>query len=1601
MTAIPTARPRSLLVGTGSLLVQCAEILLERAHEVVGVVTDDRDITAWSVAHDIPVIAPGKHLAARLAEFAPVDWLFSIANLRVLPADVLAIARRGGVNFHDGPLPRFAGLHATTWALLAGERTHGITWHEMRADIDTGRVLATATIDVDDDETAFTLNGKCYVAAVDTFGPLVDRLDAEGLTGAEQDHEGRTYFGRFDRPSAGGVLDVAQTAAEVVRVVRALDFGPYDNPLGSPLLLLPGGPVAVGEAAIDVGRVDDPPGTILGVDRDRVVVACADGAVALSALQLLDGTPLAEDDLAALGAHVGARVPTLAPGAADALRAAAERAARVEVRALPLLAAPAAPDVPGVDRTALGGGTASVDADLVAGGDRSLAIAALVAWLARVGGATVFDLGVAVDPGPLAAVASPAVPVRVEVHGESPIGDLATRVVAAVDAAAEAGPFALDVRRRQRSLKGHGLALPPVVVALVDDLDATPGRAGADLVVGVRRDGLAARWVYDPAALTVDQVRAAQAQVATALAAAVAAPSTPVAALPIVPAADLELLLGTWNATAAEIPDGATVVDLVVAAAASHPDRTAVAFGDVALTYAELLTAADAVAARLAAVGAGPGSLVGCCVGRSHHLVVALLGILRSGAAYVPLDPSYPADRIEYMARDAAVAACVVDALGARSLALDVPTLRVDGPADDGAPAAPATAAELRAAGPDDRAYVIYTSGSTGRPKGVQVTHRNVVNFFVGMDAVIDEPRDGVWLAVTSPSFDISVLELFWTLARGFTVVVYEGDAARADKATTGPAFSLYYFGNADGDIGPDSYRLLLDGARFADEHGFEAVWTPERHFHAFGGLFPSPAVASAALATITERVGIRAGSCVLPLHSPVRVAEDWALVDNLSRGRIGISFAAGWQPDDFVLNPVSFADPKQAMYDGIELVRRLWRGETVDLPGAAGSTVATRTLPRPVQRELPTWVTAAGNVDTFRRAGEIGANLLTHLLGQTIDELGEKIRVYREARRAFGDGSEGQVTLMLHTFVGDDRDEVRELVRGPMSRYLRTSVSLIERHAWAFPTFRRTAELAGTSGADPFAALDESDMADLVDHAFERYFETSGLFGTIDDAMATVDAVEGIGVDEIACLVDFGVDPTTVTAHFDHLARLADAVADRHVQRAASLDDEGSVASLIARFGVTHLQCTPSLARMLLLDPDTRAALGSLRCFMVGGEALSQSLADGLTEAVGGSVLNMYGPTETTIWSCVAPVRQGEPVTIGRPLANQQVHVVDAELRLVPPGVPGELLIAGWGVVPGYLDRPELTAERFVPDPFSDAPGARAYRTGDLVRWRADGTLEFLGRLDHQVKIRGYRIELGEIESLLRERADVREAVVLAREDQPGDVRLVGYVQAAPGTAVDAAAARSHLRTALPDFMVPSHLVEVDDWPLTPNKKIDRKALPAPEAAPPAHHAPAAAPPAPALPAPRPAEESVAAPAAAPAEAAVALAPADVEDAIRAVWCGLLGVERVGLDENFFDVGGHSLLAAQVLTALRARGVGPLRMTDLFRFPTIRQLARHVVRASTAPSTPAAAAAPAAPAPSPAPAPAPVPAAAPAPVAVPGEGRPIRRTAGQRRGPG
>jgi natural product biosynthesis luciferase-like monooxygenase protein len=1150
-------------------------------------------------------------------------------------------------------------------------------------------------------------------------------------------------------------------------------------------------------------------------------------------------------------------------------------------------------------------------------------LAAFIAFLARLTGVTSFDLNLSestlnAELSEFEDLFATSLPLHIDVSLQSEFSSLHDSVRSELQKLRGHKTFSLDLPSRHPALQTNGHTAEklqlPVVVRIFDHSrgSAEDCPAGTELMLSISEDGAECTWLYNEDVFEQEAISALGSHFMTFLQSIAAQPDKPLSSLSLLSGADRRKILVEWNDTAAEIPD-TSIHKLFEIQASKTPDDVALVFEDQHITYGDLNRRADLLAHKLRDLGVGPDVLVAICVERSIEMIVGLLGILKAGGAYVPLDPAYPKERLAFMLEDSKPLVLVTQTpsldllpkFNAHIICLDTFDWAahrnhfVEGPSQ--------SVIENQQS---PLAYVIYTSGSTGKPKGAMITHRNVVNFFVGMDRRLKPERAGVWLAVTSISFDISVLELFWTLTRGFKVVIQSNESrpTRSKPASrNGPArsldFSLFYFASDESNYDAQKYRLLLEGAKFADANGFAAVWTPERHFHAFGGLYPNPSVTSAAVAAITSRIQIRAGSVVLPLHNPIRVTEEWAVVDNLSNGRVAISFASGWQINDFILAPDHYARRKQIMLEQIELVRKLWRGQSVTFRNSNGQDVPLRILPRPIQRELPIWITASGHPDTFKLAGELGANVLTHLLGQNVAELADKLALYRSARKEHGHIGPGHVTLMLHTFVGEDDDEVREIVRAPFTAYLRSSIDLIKNDPWAFGTFKHPAKGATQTGKPANFSVEELDA--MSKHAFGRYFETSGLFGSVQRCEETIEKLRALGVDEIGCLIDFGVPADAVLSSLKHLNSVRkSAKGPANFRR-----DDYSIPAQLFRHRVTHFQCTPSLAAMLMEDPKALPAFRSLQKLLLGGEALPVSLVRQLD--ISGEILNMYGPTETTIWSTMDKVDEdGALVTIGRPIVNTQVYIVDKFLQPVPVGVPGELLIGGEGVVRGYFRRPELTAERLIANPFH--PGTNLYCTGDLVRYLPDGRIDFLGRLDHQVKLRGYRIELGEIEAILRQRPDIKDCVAIVREDVPGDKRLVAYVILQPGRQLQTAELREHVKSKLPDYMVPSEFAPLDCLPLTPNGKVDRKTLPAPHV--------------------------IATP-----EISVAVSTSPLEQSIAKTSAEVLGVSQIGVHDNFFELGGNSLLATQLIARLRESLNLELPLRLAFEFPTVESLAKAV----------------------------------------------------------
>nr|WP_304984929.1 non-ribosomal peptide synthetase [Corallococcus sp. CA047B] len=784
------------------------------------------------------------------------------------------------------------------------------------------------------------------------------------------------------------------------------------------------------------------------------------------------------------------------------------------------------------------------------------------------------------------------------------------------------------------------------------------------------------------------------------LGAALARPESPLSRLP----------LGTENERRAwpeprALPLAPSLPALLREQARRQPDTVAVSQGERTWTWTELATRARRLAARLRELGLSPGEPVALCLRASPEKLAALWGVLEAGGAPVALGPT-DLDSLPTYALEGQPAPRLVTWRGlVTSSRLDAArVLQVEAVLDDASTAA--MNGEEPSPSPDSLAWLLPMGA--GQPAWA-LKHASLADFFAGLDARLRPAPGTTWLAASEPAPEKPELEALWALSRGLRVVFpSEAVTSRLAQGREGAAplqISLSYFANDEDSLTGPKYELLMEGAKFADANGFSAVWTPERHFHSFGGIYPQPAVVSAALAAVTKNLRLRSGSVVLPLHDPLLVAEQWAVVDNLSQGRVDVSVATGWHVQDFTFAPQNYADRRNILLQNLKTLRALWRGERQRRPGGNGVTVEVGLRPKPVQQELPVWLTATANPETFRLAGELGAGVLTGLFAHSVEELKPKVALYREAWRRNGHPGRGHITCMLHTFVGDDEAEVLRQVRKPLLAYFRSSADI-------------TASLLAAQGHQgELNKVSKEDIDALLEHTFEHHAKGTGLIGTVDSGLKRLRDVRAADVDEVTCLIDFGLETSVVLQGLRRLATLRELlVADEASRQSRVRGDRdtgvGELLALTRQSGAVLVNTTARLARTLADLPGAHESLAPVSAWML--EGASTELASALQRASGGTVLLAGEASEGGL----LPRATGEKLPAGL-----QAWVLDAAGEPVPTGVVGELALSGPGLPTSFWKAPEDASHRWAPHPLRASE--RLYRTGRPVRLRADGHVE------------------------------------------------------------------------------------------------------------------------------------------------------------------------------------------------------------------------------------------------------------------------------------
>lgn len=1170
------------VVGSGAVALHCTELLRLAGHQILGVYSFDAVLAGLEDTHGIPHAVDKKQFEENL-HGQSYDYLFSINNPWIIPPSVLALASKNTINFHDSPLPKYAGLHATSWALIHGETSHATSWHEVVEDIDAGRILKQEAFVIAENDTAISLNVRVLELSVQSFKVLITELANGTAIAIEQENIVGSYFSLSDRPDAACIITLDDSAENLRNLVRGLDFGQTLNPLGLPKLLVDnknsvlifsGLQIKSREASAAVG-------TIIEVSVDGMLVSVADADVLLSGFISFEGEVQCIAQLQAMGCVAGARLPSLDVAEREDVSAFNRKACvnetfwrRLLSKCLPLehpycrntgLALRGKSDEALISRVSL-----PIFQQERLSSDVDLILCLFSAYLVKAAGTEESLPGSNLQPciglmlNDVSALLQPffsrIVPLAIcstDTVNES-FSAFKDQFFIEIELCRKKGGITRDILLRDPSLRDKGLSsLSRITLAELDSPDELVV-AALEAQVGLvcYRNGSAPELVHK-GALQDWQASAIVAQITSVVRTCLSDPSVLIRNLPLLESCERDKILNTWNDTDTIFPETSTVDALISQQAQRSPDTIALKYENNTLSYAELDARSNQLARELRCQGVAEGDFVALCLPRSLDLIVGLIGIIKTGAAYVPIDPSYPEDRIQFLLEDSGASHILSnDNLYeqhfsrecARLISIDGDTTNIESQSVDPIE---------RKLGPEGLLYIIYTSGSTGRPKGVMISHQGLVNHSWAMATKYQLNSEDCVLQSATISFDVAAEQIFPALFSGSRVVIRPED-------------------------------LLESFQRF----------------------------------------------------------------------------------ENFV----------------------------------SEETISTLILPTAY------W------------------------------------------------------------------------------------------HEW---------------------------VADLV----------------------------------------------------------------------------------------ANQRCVPK----------------SLRAIGVGTEkVLRNRLADWEKCLRGANVAfyQGYGPTETTITCTVYShtsnglANFNSDIPIGRPLANVKLYVLDSNLQPVPVGFEGELFVGGRGVALGYHQQAKLTAERFIPSPFSSDESNRLYRSGDLARWTPEGELIFIGRNDFQVKVRGIRVEIGEIEKSLEAMALVKHAVVHPKKDSAGNESLIAYVIAETNQNIDKQTADilTALGAKLPAFMVPDAVLILDTFPLMVNQKVDREKLPTVKIQlknTVEYRAPAS----------------------------------DLEVQVAAIWQKYLNLERVGRNDDFFDLGGNSLRAVALLDEISSATGVAVSLSQLFTCRTLSGLCNNMLEGGAKPA--------------------------------------------------
>ncbi|MDJ1497903.1 amino acid adenylation domain-containing protein [Cytophagaceae bacterium DM2B3-1] len=785
--------PTCILLGEGALLAQCARLLVENEFCILQIITEDKQVHNFAKDLNIPVLATIHNLAEYM-ENNSVDYLFSIINHHIIPERILSQVKKLSINYHDGPLPSYAGLNATYWALVNGEKKHGITWHVIEPGIDTGDILKQHIVEINPDDTSFTLNIKCFEGAFQAFSELVSDIVYNQLTFIKQDPQQRSYYGTSQRPLHSGVISWQQTAVQIETLCQASDFGFYTNPLGLPKILIGNTMVLVRRGHSEETKSINTPGTIIAISDDSLTFATTTNNITLSQFSTIDGLPLTISQLKEqYNLKENNLLSEASPKNIQRIQEIDSRIARYQNYWVKKLSVLQPTILPFVSRLPLSPQSDTPYPITVPLSDFTkeflytykensksinFLISTYLVYLARVTGTTHLQIGFVTSHlqeklHELPDFFATNVPLQVDIDLQKDFEAVYTVIEKELKQVQKAETYNRDITARYPVLRNKNEVkenpLFPIVLVKSQKHPTHYTQLGRDLTIWIVEEDNSIHLLGNPFRLDTPTMEQMSNQLATFLQELIRNLHEPVHKHALLSVPERHRILVEWNNTAKGYQTDICMHQLVEKQAALTPNAIAVLFEDTHLTYAQLNEKANQLAHLLLLHGAAPEVLVGICMEKSLEMVIGVLGIQKAGAAYVPLEPSAPKDRLGIVLNDLQLTLLITqEALKSKFDSYEFTTIAIDG---EGAKLKQQrTSNPTSFVTPDNLAYIIYTSGSTGIPKGVMVRHRPAINLIEWVNNTFQMGATDRVLFVNSLGFDLSVYDIFGMLAAGGSV---------------------------------------------------------------------------------------------------------------------------------------------------------------------------------------------------------------------------------------------------------------------------------------------------------------------------------------------------------------------------------------------------------------------------------------------------------------------------------------------------------------------------------------------------------------------------------------------------------------------------------------------------------------------------------------------------------------------------------------------------------------------------------------------------------------------------------------------------------------